>query len=91
MVTEILWDLADGGPSDDDMVSSGHGNVVRVQTEYLKTATLRAVGTAGVDLVDFLDGWFLSQGLTPCAGAKGVVTTTRQFPYDYNGPAGHCP
>jgi hypothetical protein len=91
MVTEVLWDLADGGASDDDTVSSGHGNVVRVQTEYLKTATLRAVGTAGVDLVDFLDGWFLSQGLMPCAGAKGIITTTRKFPYDYAGPAGNCP
>jgi len=91
MVTEILWDLADGPTNDDDSVSSGHGNVVRVQSEYLKTATLRAVGTVGVDLVDFLDGWFLSQGLTPCAGAKAIITTTRQFPYDYAGPAGQCP
>jgi hypothetical protein len=91
MVSEDLWDLGDGPATDDDDVALGHGEVVRVEPEYLRTATLRNFGEAGVDLVDFLDGWFLSQGLTPCAGADAIVTTTRHFPYDYAGPAGACP
>jgi hypothetical protein len=91
MVTEDLWDLGDGPDADDDDVSIGHGEVVRVQAEYLRSAQLRNVGEVGVDLVDFLDGWFLAQGLGPCAGTNAIVTTTRQFPYDYAGPAGSCP
>jgi hypothetical protein len=90
MVTEILWDLGDGGPGDDDPYSGTHPAVIAVQT-YLKTATLRNVGTTGVDLVDFLDGWFLTAGLTACTAVKSIVVTTHQFPYDFNGPAGACP
>jgi hypothetical protein len=91
MVTEDLWDLGDGGGSDDDTLDGGHAAVMRVQVDYLKSATLRAVGTTGVDLVDFLDGWFVEAGLVPCTPAKSIVTGTRMFPYDYAGPAGACP
>ncbi len=92
MVSESLWDLGDGDNDDDDsMVGAGHAAVLRVQSEYLATATLRAVGVSGVDLVDFLDGWFLSQGLGACSATHEIVTATRSFPYDYDGPAGACP
>jgi hypothetical protein len=92
MINEILWDLGDGGDADDDaVVDTGHGAVVRVQSEYLRTAALRPVGEPGVDLVDFLDGWFVGQGLELCAGTRAIVTTVRLFPYDYAGPAGACP
>jgi len=92
MITECLWDLADGGANDDDPVVSGsHTQVLAVQPDYLATATLRTIGEAGVDLVDFLDGWFLADGLGTCAGVRSVVTTTHLFPYDYAGPGGTCP
>jgi hypothetical protein len=91
LVTQVLWDLGDAGAGDDDGHVGTHGPVLVVQSEYLRTATLRAVGREGVDLVDFLDGWFLAQGLTTCATTKTIVTTTHTFPYDYAGPAGACP
>jgi hypothetical protein len=92
MVSEILWDLGDGGADDDDPYTQGqHGPVLRVQTEYLRPATLRAVGVAGVDLVDFLDGWFVGAGLATCSPVRAIVTVLRGFPYDYAGPAGPCP
>lgn len=91
MVTEDLWDLADAADGDDDGVAGSHRAVVRVQVEYLRAGDFRAYGVDGVDLVDFLDGWFLATGLAPCPGARGVVTETRGFPYDYAGPAGVCP
>ncbi|MCW5804253.1 MAG: hypothetical protein KIT31_17910 [Deltaproteobacteria bacterium] len=90
-VTQVLWDLGDAGPDDDDPFDGVHDDVLSVQGEYLRTATLRPVGRAGVDLVDFLDGWFLKAGLTACEGTRAIVTTTRTFPYDYAGPAGACP
>ncbi len=92
MVAEDLWDLGDSGGDDDDpMTSAGHAAVLRVEVDYLSTATLRSVGVSGVDLVDFLDGWFLSRGLGACSATREVVTGTRAFPYDYAGPAGACP
>ncbi len=91
MVTEILWDLGDAGASDDDGVAGTHARVEGVEPHYLKSTTLRAVGKAGVDLVDFLDGWFVADGLGNCAAAKAIVTEVHKFPYDYAGPAGACP
>lgn len=91
MVTEILWDLGDAPGTDDDTFSGAHPDVINVQPDYLRTTSLRAVGEAGVDLVDFLDGFFLADGLTHCTQVTSIVTGTHLFPYDYNGPAGACP
>lgn len=92
MVSEILWDLGDGGASDDDPANTEAFDAVNaVQPEYLHAVALRAVGVSGVDLVDFLDGWFVEQGLASCAAVRTIVTTTRNFPYDYAGPGGACP
>jgi hypothetical protein len=91
-VTEILWDVGDGATGDDDLMSSAtHVDVLAVSFGYLATASLRAVGESGVDLVDFLDGWFLAEGLSTCGGVKYPVSIRRSFPYDYAGPAGACP
>ena len=91
MVTEILWDIGDAPATDDDPLAGTHDADILVQSQYLKTAVLRNVGSGGVDLVDFLDGWFVKDGLSHCAGVKAIVTTAHQFPYDYAGPAGACP
>ena len=92
MVSEILWDLGDSAAPDDDLLTTQqHVEINRVQPMYLKITQLRAVGTAGVDLVDFLDGWFKLAGLTSCAGVRDIVTVKRNFPYDYAGPGGPCP
>ena len=92
MVCEILWDLGDGGESDDDpLVAAGHPSALRVQVDYLADTALRPDGVNGVDLVDFLDGWLLGQGLGACGATGEIVTATRSFPYDYGGPAGTCP
>jgi hypothetical protein len=90
-----LWDLGDSksklGPDDDGVSDRTSGQVAKVQADYLRTGALRAVGTPGVDLVDFLDGWFQKQGLAACAGTRDIVTVKHAFPYDYLGPAGPCP
>jgi len=92
MVSQILWDMGDVGAPDDDMVtSSNHVEVNSVQKAYLKGTTLRAAGTAGVDLVDFLDGWFVTRGLATCGAVRDLVVTKHNFPYDFAGPAGACP
>lgn len=91
-VTEILWDIGDGGTGDDDLMSSAtHIDALDVSFGYLASATLRSVGESGVDLVDFLDGWFVLEGLGSCAGVRYPVSIRRMFPYDYAGPGGVCP
>ena len=92
MVSQILWDLGDTAAMDDDQqTTTTHAQVSHVQKDYLKSAMLRSVGTAGVDLVDFLDGWFVAQGVGTCAAVKDIVTAKHNFPYDYAGPGGTCP
>ncbi len=91
MTTEVLWDLGDAPSGDDDQVAGDHLRVLNVQPMYLRTAALRNVGEPGVDLVDFLDGFFVADGLDRCAGVRQIVVTTHTFPYDFGGPGGRCP
>jgi len=90
MVAEILWDMSDAPAADDDSVGGTHALVAGVEG-FLKFASLRAVGKQGVDLVDFLDGWFINNGLTTCAGMRALINTKHNFPYDYGSSAGACP
>lgn len=90
MVVEILWDIGDAPTSDDDGQAGAHDAVLDIQ-KHLKTATLRAVGKAGVDLVDALDGWFIVNGLASCTGVRPILDVDHTFPYDYGSSAGRCP
>jgi hypothetical protein len=89
-VTEILWDLGDGGPGedDDDPAPGPHAPLLRVQDLVLRMSASDR-GVAGVDLVDFLDGHLLLGGGALCAATRDVVAS-RSFPYDFAGPVG-CP
>lgn len=95
MVSQILWDLGDttskNGADDDQRSDGNHAQVTKIQASYLASASLRNVGTQGVDVVDFLDGWFVKQGLASCSAVRDIVTGKRLFPYDYAGPGGACP
>ena len=90
MVSEILWDLSDAPGSDDDGVAGTHPTVTTVES-FLQAASLRPVGKTGVDLVDFLDGYFIKNGLGNCAGARDIIDVKHTFPYDYGSIAGACP
>ena len=91
MIAEILWDMSDSPGSDDDQVSASHVLVVAVEA-FLKFASLRGgAGVSGVDLVDFLDGWFINNGLSSCSGMRALINTKHAFPYDYGSSAGACP
>ena len=91
MVAEILWDMGDGGTGDDDPFTGTHTPVLTVQTQYLRSAVLRPVGSPGADLVDGLDGFFVGTGLGGCSAMRSIVVTTHTFPYDFAGPPGSCP
>jgi hypothetical protein len=91
MVAEFLWDVGDS-PSQDkdaDPVHSKHDNAIAVTTTYLHPRTFVDRGVAGVDLNDWLDGWFSLFGPSWCPQFR-QLTSKYGFPYDFSGPVG-CP
>jgi hypothetical protein len=90
MITEVLWDIGDMRANDDDPLAGDQLLVENVQPDYLRTAALRQIGRAGVDLVDFLDGYLLADSNAHCAAVTTIVVTRHTFPYDFGGPAGPC-
>jgi hypothetical protein len=92
MVSEILWDMGDADVGDDDPLTTDTSHdLVMALEPYLKTAALRQVGKAGVDLVDALDGWFIQRGLASCEAMRTIVVTRHTFPYDFAATGAACP
>ena len=92
MVAELMWDVTDGPLDGDDDAFTGGAplDAMNVLLGYLIAPTSSDRGRAGVDLVDWLDGWFVHHGLGACAPLAGVADH-HGFPYDFNGPGGACP
>jgi len=92
MVSQMLWDVGDGPPGDDDPRSGGdrHEDVMKIEVQYLRAGIGQARGVNGVDLVDWLDGWFKQQGLSTCAALRSIAQK-HQFPYDFSAPGAACP
>lgn len=89
VVLESLWDITDPMDATDPMARSVL-DVLGVLTDYLPSANMADRAHPGVDLVDFLDGWFcLGQG--DAAGIASLVVAGQGFPYDFAGPAAPCP
>ena len=89
LVSEILWQIAKGT---DDFPAFQADEIFDVMQHYLRKFPGRFElsqigypldrGVAGVELVDFLDGWFCrGHGSQPII--KGIVNDTHRFPYDY--------
>jgi hypothetical protein len=91
MVAELMWDLHDDGSVDGDAVGSTAARVWDVLVGYLVSSSRVDRGRTGVDLVEFLDGWFIHDGMATCAPLRSLIHNTYNFPYDFAGPAGACP
>lgn len=94
LVSAVLWDLADAHDDAGDTLSAGAAAVTDPFKVYLGSRAANASQVAGgrtfkgIDLVDFLDGWFCrKQG--HLAEVQAMLTY-RQVPYDYAGPPS-CP
>ena len=83
MVAEILWDAGDAFVPDDDPVDATHAAVSRVSGGYFQGGSWVDRGVSGVDLVDWLDGFFAELGTEHCQGMRDIVFTVRRFPYDF--------
>jgi hypothetical protein len=89
LVAEVLWDIADSHDDTGDTISMGPAPVFDVIGNYFTSSGFADRGVTGVDLVDFLDGWFC-RGHGETAGIRSIVNTTRGFPYDFQAPSS-CP
>ncbi len=88
LVAAALWDLLDPAGSEAEAVSNRLA-VFDAIFNYLPSGQFTDRGVPGVDLVDFLDGWFC-RAWGQQAEVEGIVVDERQFPYDFAGPAS-CP
>jgi hypothetical protein len=90
MVAELLWDIGDDAGGDGDAMSATHVDVWEVFSGYVVAPQIFR-GWTGVDLVEFLDGWFMHHGMGSCGAMRTLVRDQYRFPYDFAGPAGSCP
>ena len=90
MDAEVMWDVIDSGPADDDSLHFLPEQVVDVLKSGIPRAGHVDRGAAGVDFVDWVDEWFIKQGTSSCSGMRGILGA-RTFPYDFNAPGANCP
>ena len=88
LVAAALWDLLDAAGEETEAVSNRLA-VFDAIFNYLPSDQFTDRGVAGVDFVDFLDGWFC-RDWGQQAEVEGIVVDERLFPYDFSGPAS-CP
>jgi hypothetical protein len=91
MVAEVMWDVTDAAVGDADSLDGDETRVWDVLVGYLVSPARVDRGRAGLDLVEFLDGWFQHEGMFTCTQMRALVRDKYNFPYDFAGPAGTCP
>jgi hypothetical protein len=91
MVAEVMWDMTDGAAGDADSVDGSDVRAWAPMVGYLVAPGRADRGRAGVDLVEFLDGWFQHDGMQTCTTMRALIRDKYNFPYDFAGPAGACP
>lgn len=91
MVAEVMWDMTDAAGGDADSLDGNATRVWDVLVGYLMSPARVDRGRTGLDLVEFLDGWFQHEGMLTCTPMRALVRDKYNFPYDFAGPAGTCP
>jgi hypothetical protein len=89
LVMALLWDLADSDNEDWDTLDRARSAVYDVLFTYLASADWTDRGPRGVDLTDFLDGWFC-RGWGNREGLE-LLFDYHQLGYDFGGPTGCWP
>lgn len=86
LISSVLWDLFDAADDEDlDTIEGMTQAVFDSVFHYFDGSSFVDRGFPGVDLVDFLDGWFC-RGWGEKPGLEAILQE-RQFPYDFGGPA----
>lgn len=86
LVSAVLWDLLDPDDEVGDDILGGREGIYDVLFSYLPSSAYADRGVVGVDLTDFLDGWFCDNW----QGQEGIkrLLDARGFTYAFDGPQG---
>ncbi len=85
LVTALLWDLADSAIGETvDQVDALADGIYDVVFNYLPSTDYVDRGAEGVDIVDFLDGWFC-RGWASRVAIEALIAQ-RGMAYDFEGP-----
>ena len=86
VVSAVLWDLYDSTNETFDTLSDKSVAIWKILTTYLNGINFRDRGYLGIDLVDFLDGWFClgygDKGYDG-VGMVGNVWSLHNLSYDF--------
>ena len=86
LVSAFLWDLADSTTNEVwDGVHDARAGIYDVLFTYFNMSSWVDRGVSGVDLVEFLDGWFC-RGWKKTTAVEDLIVNHRQFNYDFDGP-----
>ncbi len=85
LIAAVLWDLADSANEEYDLVDRYRAAVYDAVFSYLPSATYEDRGEPGVDLTDFLDGWFC-RGWDDLDNVKALVVDHFDYTYGFDGP-----
>lgn len=85
LVAAVLWDLADSANEEWDPIDRMRSAVYDSIFSYLPSSHYVDRGAPGVDLTDFLDGWFC-RGWDARDEIEALVINHFDFPYDFEGP-----
>nr|ABB84839.1 uncharacterized protein [uncultured delta proteobacterium DeepAnt-32C6] len=90
LVSAVLWDIGDNDPNEsNDALAGGRPGIYDVIFNYFGTLWFVDRALAGIELVDFLDGWFCRGWGQP--NAVGTILEHHSFPYDWAGPVSCVP
>nr|ACU26448.1 hypothetical protein [uncultured bacterium HF186_25m_18N5]ACU26507.1 hypothetical protein [uncultured bacterium HF186_25m_27D22] len=86
LVSAFLWDLADSTTTEVwDGIHGARAGIYDVLFTYFNMGSWVDRGVSGVDLVEFLDGWFC-RGWKKTSAIEDLLVNHRQFNYDFDGP-----
>lgn len=89
LVAAALWDLADSNNEDWDPVDRMRNAVYDTLFSYFPSGNYEDRGAVGVDLSDFLDGWFC-RGWGEEDHVRDLIVDYYDYAYDFSGPT-DCP
>ncbi len=86
LVSAALWDLSDSNTDEVwDAVHGKRAGVYDALFSWFTSDDFADRGAIGIDLTDFLDGWFC-RGWAEHNKVEDIVVHHRHFPYDFQGP-----
>lgn len=90
LVSAMLWDLADSNNEEFDAVDRLRSGIYDTLFTYFPSGDYTDRGATGVELTDFLDGWFC-RGWGADDAVRALLVDHYDFEYAFDGPRNCAP